>query len=205
MNKIDESILALTGFALRSILDNEYWKLFGYKSRPKRGKLFKRFVDDKKLTKETFIEKELLILSIIDVVKAIKTSNLSEDEQIIYLTGVLSGLFSPLHESDFFKKDDDFLEFVKHGLIDYQQDDILSTLPKRAKRSLDQDQMKSILSGVLLLTAISPDQLTNGFTLDRNKLQHYLTKIDSNERLSFSLGQDKISSYTKAASQMINI
>jgi len=205
MNKIDQSILTLTGFTLKALLDKEYWKLFGYKSRPKRGKIFKGFVNKSKIAKETFIEKELLLLSLIDIVEAIKISNLSEEEKILYLTGILSELFTPLHKSGFFENDDDFFEFTKKGLIDYKGNDILSAFPKRAKQSLNQDQMKSIHSGVLLLLALSPNQLTNGFTLDRNKLQFFLINIESSEKLSFPLEKDKVSTYTKAASQMIHI
>src|SRR3989339_1358177 len=105
MNKIDQSILTLTGFTLNALLDKEYWKLFGYKSRPKRGKLFKKFIEKSKLVKEEFIEKELLLLSFIDVIEAIKSSHLSEEEKVIYLTGILSELFTPLRESGFFEGD----------------------------------------------------------------------------------------------------
>ncbi|OGD81473.1 hypothetical protein A2572_02485 [Candidatus Collierbacteria bacterium RIFOXYD1_FULL_40_9] len=204
MNKIDQSILTLTGFTLNALLDKEYWKLFGYKSRPKRGKLFKKFIEKSKLVKEEFIEKELLLLSFIDVIEAIKSSHLSEEEKVIYLTGILSELFTPLRESGFFEGDDDYIKFIKIGIADYKEHDILATFPERAKKSLDQNQMKSIYSGVLMLIALSPNQLINGFTLDRKKLQHYLSKIDPAEKLTFHLASNKIPIYTKAASQIIN-
>lgn len=204
MDDINQSVIALTGFIPRALLDNEYWKIFGYKSRPKRGKIFRRFVDRSELAKEDFLEKELMILSMIDVIKAIKDKDTTEENKLLHLVGVLSNLFSPLQESGFFKDDLEYLTFIKEGVTDYSSGDITNAFSSREKKYLPKiNAKKSLFFGFLMFVTLNREHLENGFTLDRKILAGYISLEDPIKKLNFSLGKDKIPVYTDFASQIL--
>lgn len=54
----------LTGLIARIIIDEWTWRAFGYKSRPRRGRFFNRFVDPEALAEERFLTQELLFVSL---------------------------------------------------------------------------------------------------------------------------------------------
>ena len=74
--KTNRLIFQLLGSITEFLLDDETWKLFGYKKRPKRGAIFSRLFP-KKYELDNFIFRHFFILGVIDVLNGIKKSKQS--------------------------------------------------------------------------------------------------------------------------------
>ncbi|WP_433752293.1 hypothetical protein [Paenibacillus amylolyticus] len=60
---IEDLLSELTGISSRMVLDDWTWRVFGYKKRPKRGAFFTKFINKSKLIRETFLIREIFIMS----------------------------------------------------------------------------------------------------------------------------------------------
>jgi hypothetical protein len=58
MAYLEEQCQSTCAIIAESAIDNTHWKAFGYRRRPKRGKLFRRFVPAETLRQETFLLQE---------------------------------------------------------------------------------------------------------------------------------------------------
>lgn len=208
MNNLNKRVLYLSGLVLKNFLSNESWKLFGFKSRPRRGEIFRRFVNKTKLAKEDFFVKELILLSIIDVILAIKKQGIEEDNKSLYIIGVLSELFSPLSKSKIFNSDEDYLEFIKNGYEDYLNRKFIVSFISRVKKSIDEKNSISLVAGAVFLATHSNlgkgSILDNNIFLDRAVLAQEILPIDNTEKLSFPLDKSKFKFYYNFASELIS-
>ena len=204
INDINKSVISLSGFALTAFLSNDYWRLFGFKTMPRRGKIFRMFVPKSQLAIEDFIKKELFIWSLYDVIKAIKDSNTSSDNKNIHLTGILSNLFLPFYESGLFGDDLDFLSFIKEGVSDYASGNLLDVFLKRLKRLLPNVPTKKLQTGILLFYSVNDDGFKLGLSLDRNLLSKYISS-DSMQNLKVPLAPSKIETYGYFAIEILKL
>lgn len=82
MNRSAESfVINVVGFASGMVMDNDVWRLFGYKKRPKRGNMFTKFVSEKRLIPEKFLLRELFLVCIANAIEFL--NNESEDKDLI--------------------------------------------------------------------------------------------------------------------------
>lgn len=113
MTDINQIAYLATGWIGQPLLEDNIWKSFGFRSRPKRGKFFDFLVSKKKLGIEKFLVKEMLALSLIDIAQAAKPldSYVKDDcdFRILLLAGVISNTFTLglCHNLD------DFLDTIK--------------------------------------------------------------------------------------------
>lgn len=80
LNSAELFIKDVNGLASHLIVDDNTWRLFGYKKRPKRGAYFNFLVNKEKLKIEKFILRELYIICISNAVSIIEN-----DIKTIYL------------------------------------------------------------------------------------------------------------------------
>lgn len=59
MTSLDAQCLSTSTIVAQSVLDDAHWQAFGYKRRPRRGKLFRGLVGTSKLKRETTLTHEL--------------------------------------------------------------------------------------------------------------------------------------------------
>jgi len=87
-----EFVSCLQIYSSRLILDDYFWKIFGYKKRPQRGSWFNKFINQDKLNQEIFLRRELLIVSTCFSIKSF--DNISTDFQYKILSNLLDDLLS---------------------------------------------------------------------------------------------------------------
>lgn len=90
-NSAETFINDVNGLASSIIMDDNLWKLFGYKKRPKRGAFFNKFINDKRLKTEMFLLREMYIICIAN---AISFLNNELDTKKIFVKRILDQYFS---------------------------------------------------------------------------------------------------------------
>lgn len=65
------------------------------------------------------MERELVLLSTIDVIESVRAKNISDSDKQLYIIGVLSELIAPLSQSHIFNDDEDFFTHLSNGIKDY--------------------------------------------------------------------------------------
>jgi hypothetical protein len=199
---INDHTLNLAGLITRTSLEDGHWKIFGFKSRPKRGRIFNKFVDKTVYAKERFVLKELTLLSTIDVIVAIKQKNMSEEDKLLYIIGVLSNLYLPLSQSNIFDNDDEFLTFIGNGVETYSRETFLKSCISRVKDSFDEKSAKNLMVGCSIAGALNIQG--NGLILDRNIIaQEIYPTTGIGEKLNFPLKISKLEIYSNFAQKMI--
>lgn len=210
MNNLDQSILKITGLIAGAPFVDEHWALFGYKSRPRRGEFFRKFVDKSKLAKEDFLFKELLLLAIIDSIEAIREKDLTVIHQEIYIIGLLSNLFIPLEKSHIFKNESDFINFLKEGMDDYkvhtcleenseEKFPFLEILLQRIKKSLGEKDIK-FMAGAFMFSMFDNKK---GLILNRNTISGLISTDIEDNKFSFPLEKSKLAIFQKFAAEAL--
>ncbi|OGK62271.1 hypothetical protein A2334_02415 [Candidatus Roizmanbacteria bacterium RIFOXYB2_FULL_38_10] len=90
---INDLVEYLASTAMRPLLDDEVWRAYGYKKRPKSGNILHKLFPDK-FELEDFITKEVLTMGLIDVLNGVKKSKISSDEKLLIALGVLDQFIS---------------------------------------------------------------------------------------------------------------
>ena len=205
MNNLNHSVSLLIGWIAKASLDDEHWKIFGFKSRPKRGRAFDKFIDKNKLAKEDFLMKELFLLSTIDVIQAIKSKNLSEENKLTYLIGVLSQLFLPFSQSKIFDKNINYLNFIKNGVDDYLNQRFIDSFILRVKRLFDNDIAMNIIAGGIILSESGSKEQKNGLIFDRKIIAQKISIEIENDKLDFPLEINKLGIYKNFALEILKL
>lgn len=90
---INDLVLFLAGTAMQPLLKDDLWQCYGYRKRPKKGAIFNKMFP-KKYELENFISKEVLTMSLIDVLNGIKKSKVSSDTKLLISIGVIDQFLS---------------------------------------------------------------------------------------------------------------
>ena len=167
----DEQISLLTNITTNAAMKDENWRTFGFKGRPKRGLVFNRFINKSTLAAEKFVFKEMILLSIIDVIEAIKHKNLPYDIKFMLILGVLAKTFIPLFHAEEFNNSTEFIKFIQTGYEEYSSN--LGALLVRTKEyieeyKLDSNTSNKLFSGAVELgSSMCIDSDFKGFIKDR--------------------------------------
>lgn len=90
---INELVIFLAGTAMQPLLKDDLWQCYGYGKRPKTGNILNKMFP-KKYELENFISKEVLTMSLIDVLNGIKKSKVSSDTKLLISIGVIDQFLS---------------------------------------------------------------------------------------------------------------
>ncbi len=167
----DDQISLLTNITTNSAMKDENWRTFGFKGRPKRGLVFNRFINKSTLAAEKFMFKEMILLSIIDVIEAIKHKNLPDDIKFMLILSVLAKTFIPLFHAEIFNNSTELIKFIQTGYEEYSSN--LDALLVRTKEyieeyKLDNNTSNKLFSGAVELgSSICIDSDFKGFLKDR--------------------------------------
>ncbi|MFA5348985.1 MAG: hypothetical protein WC309_01275 [Candidatus Paceibacterota bacterium] len=202
MDNINKHTLYLSGLIAGAIVNNEHWKIFGFKKRPKRGKIFERFINQSELIKENFLIKELFLLSTIDVIEAIKKKDIAEEDKLLYVVGVLSRLSLPSLQSNIFNDDIGLAEFLRNGIKDYLNKPFIESFSLRAKKSIDENSAKSLIAHCMIIAAFNDQK--KGLILDRHIIAQEISPIEREEKLETSLDNNQLKIYTDLAQEIMD-
>ncbi|MDF1543933.1 MAG: hypothetical protein P1R58_02385 [bacterium] len=121
---LDELARHISANILQSVTDDVTWIFLGYKRRPKRGKLFRRFVSKEKLWLEDSIKRELFLSTWIEYWDIL--GNLLSIEVHTRINAYILAMFIEEHRSvgrlyKFFQIPDETtaVDFVCQGLVQY--------------------------------------------------------------------------------------
>jgi len=88
---INKLVDTLTSICAGCLLDDECWKCYGYKKRPKKGTVWIKLFH---LELQQYITKELLTMSFIDVLSGIKKSKVTSTIKLLLSIGVLDRIYT---------------------------------------------------------------------------------------------------------------
>jgi hypothetical protein len=191
---VNDVVEALSTVVAHVMVDDTLWRVFGYKSRPKRGAFFRRFVDKQKLEIEDFILRELLVLALNDVMRAVRRNFPECDDQLVILVGVLDRLLCALQYS---WSADALVDYVDGALQDYgstshPEEVFCARMKKHVPDAHQRLQAKLLVGSVMLLSmprvslGETPEQ---GLILHDDLLDKQLANIRIVEKLRTVCGE----------------
>lgn len=190
MNKLNQSVSLLSSFVARTMLDDQNWQMFGFKSRPKRGKVFDNFISDARLAKEKFVLRELLLFSMTDIIQAIKSVELEETNKLLYLVGVLSTIFT----GGTFEDEKEYFTFLRTGILDYSGHDFIKTFAARAEKAVGKEDTVRLIAGAVVLKSFNSQEV--GLIYDKKVLSQQVCLEIGEDHLDFPLANDKLEEYS---------
>lgn len=190
MNNLNQSVSTLSSFIAHAMMDDRNWQMFGFKSRPKRGKIFDRFISDARLAKEKFVLRELLLFSMTDIIQAIKAVELEETDKLLYLVGVLSTLFT----GGAFDDEKEYFAFLKIGIRAYSGHDFIKTFASRAEKAVGKEEMIRLIAGAVVLKSFKSQEV--GLIYDKQVLSQQVCLEIGEDHLDFPLENSKLKEYS---------
>jgi len=174
---VNNLVLFLAGTAMRPLLQDDLWQCYGYANRPKSGAILSKMFP-KKFELENFISKEVLTMSIIDVLNGIKKSKASSDTKLLISIGVIDQfisttkhLFSPESFMDnLFVSYDSYLKCDKSKLHE--------PIIIKSKSVLDKKDFAKFIVGTIKLLAM---EHADDYLL---KSDYFRDTIDKSTKLS---------------------
>jgi hypothetical protein len=204
MNNLNKSIFALSGTIAEGCIKDEYWKIFGFKSCPKRGKYFDFLVSKDRLKKEDFLLKELLLLSTIDSMRAIRIKISSDQDCKLYIVGLLSMLYKEFAKFHFISERS-FLEFFETGVYDYSIHDCLVSFEARVKEALGSELSKALVGGFHFFIGPDASQYKEGIFLNLEVISDYISLDIATDEFIFYSNNHMLKEFNISASEIIRI
>lgn len=143
----------------RSALDDRHWRVFGFKKRPRRGRLFLRFVAAPMLERETVLLRELMAADFANVFNwAIQCNDFAHRTSFLakLLEYCVDGTGEPLWPVFRFPSRRDAIDFVSHACDAYraaEREERMHIFLKRYAEALSQPVPKEWLVGTAWLFA----------------------------------------------------
>lgn len=204
MNNLNKSLFALVGTIAGACIKDDYWKIFGFISCPKRGKYFDFLISKDRLKKEKFLLKEILLLSTMDSIRAIKTKISSEKDDRLYIMGLLSMLYkeySKLH----FDSERSFLEFFETGVYDYSLHDCIVSFEARVKEALGSELSEELIDGFHFFIGPNPSRNKEGIFLSLDVISEYISTDIATDEFIFHSNNYMLREFDITASEIIRI
>ncbi len=207
MKSLEEQAEFLAGAVFHTILLDENWQLFGFRSRPKRGRVFVRFVSDSRLLVERFIFRELLLMNVGDIVAAIKQNAWATDKKLRMLMLFAAIVYSKLRNVDIFESSDTYLGYLTEGIPAYERS--IGSLLIRTKTYIEKHDLENaweekLLRGVVNFSRqldLGPD--FEGFVQNRSLIASRIADTDFPARACFPLGPTLIDDYADFAERLL--
>lgn len=175
--------------AMRPVLDNEIWKCYGYKKRPKHGSIVYKFFPQK-FALETFISKTIFTISLIDLLNGIKKSNEDITTKLLISIGIFDTFFNITKEmftSDQFMED--FFSFYD-SYIKREQLKLNELVILKAKDILDKKNFIKFMFGTTMLLTSSTD-----FLIKSDYFKNIIENSSKNGKLSIAMSEEIYNKY----------
>lgn len=198
--KLNDLVLYLSAMAMKPVLDNELWKVYGYSKRPKSGSVFHKMFPDK-FELEDYITKDVLTMGLIDILNAIKKSSKSSEEQLLIAFGVVDQ-FTETTKHMF--PSDDFIDYLLSSYSSYVEGDkakIHEPWIIKSKDKLNKKNFAKYMVGTI--TLLGTETHNGDFFLDTSILKNTINNSVIDEKLKVSLSEDKHKKYIDLLSSHI--
>jgi len=196
MTDINKEAEYIIGAIASVITDDDLWKNYGYKKRPKRGLIFSKFF--KKQTElENHIVKVVIAMSFIDLIKALNKSKLDKTEKLALLmlvTDRVNAVTKQILPTD---------EIVQFTIEKYEECEKNNTkeicLPFTREKSLSKNNFAKFMAGTISMFST---QKLDYFLMDSEQLVKRYNKIDKLSE-EYKLKDLKNEEYTKTWDKII--
>lgn len=200
---INDLVEYLAGTAMRPLLDDELWRVYGYKKRPKSGNAWHKLFPDK-FELEDFITKEVLTMGFIDVLNGIKKSKASSEEKLLISLGVLDQFISTTQHMF---TPDSFVDNLLSSYASYIKCDkskIHEAVIVKSKDVLDKKNFARFMVGTITLLGTS--ERGGDYFLNSAILKDTIDKTSLENKLKLSMPEEMYRKYgDKLSKQVLNI
>lgn len=203
MNKtidVNDLVEYLAGTAMRPLLDDEVWRAYGYKKRPKSGNAWHKLFPEK-FEFEDFITREVLTMGLIDVMNGIKKSKVSSDEKLLISLGVLDQFIlttKHMFDSDSFM---DNLLSSYDSYIKYDKAKVHEPIIVKSKDILNKKNFAKFMVGTITLLGTSPHD--GDYFLKSSVLKDTINNATFENKLKLSMPEEMYRKYGEMLSKQI--
>lgn len=197
---VNDLVEYLAGTAMRPLLDDEVWRAYGYKKRPKSGSAWHKLLPDK-FELEDFITKEVLTMGLIDVINGIKKSKVTSDEKLLISLGVLDQFITTTkHMFD----PDSFMNNLLSSYDSYTKCDkskVHEPIIIKSKDILNKKNFAKFMVGTITLLGTSPHD--GDYFLKSSILKDTINNATFENKLKLSIPEEMYRRYGEMLSKHI--
>lgn len=197
---INDLVLFLASTAMKPLLDDEIWQVYGYDKRPKIGNIWHKMLP-KKFALEDFITKEILTLGLIDVLNGIKKTKKSSEEKLLLSLGVMDQFFTT---TEHMFASDSFMDNLLSTYASYINSDkskLHEPLILKSKEILDKKNFAKFMVGTIKLLGISGNN--EDYLLKSSYLKDVIENSSLENKLNLSMSEEKYKKYGEILSTHI--
>lgn len=197
---INDLVLFLTSMALKPLLIDEIWQNFGYRKRPKKGRIWSRLFP-KKFKLENLIMKDLLTMGLIDTLNGIKKSSKLIDTQLVISIGVIDKFLSTI------KYLFDPIPFMDNLFSIYSSFAICENLKShepfilKSKNILNKKHFAKFLVGIITLLGMST--YTDGFLIKNDYIKEIIDDSFCKNKLQIDMSDKMCEKYVNLVLEKI--
>lgn len=192
---INKLVDELTYFAVQPLMDDNVWRYYAYKKRPKHGSLRKKLFP-KSFELENFIIKQLLIMGVIDIICGIKQSNIPNETKLSLTVGVIDRIKSV---SIALISLEVFMDSLTSSFIKQTNNKKSDPYILEAQHILKKEDFARFLVGTI---ALFPENMDDYF-LDSNIIKTRIEKSNCNGKLNVSLNNKELKKMLELIDQHI--
>jgi hypothetical protein len=200
---INNLVLFLATTGMRPLLNDEIWRYYGYKKRPKKGDIWNKLFP-KMFELENFIAKEILIIGLIDLLNGIKKSKETYDTKLLISIGVIDQFLSAtkhLLSADLFMEDlfSAYASYLKSNKSNLHKPIIL-----KAKDVLNKKDFAKFMVGTIkLFTELFTIECAGNFLLKSNYVEEIIEKSSKEHKLKISMSKKMYRKYVPLLEEKI--
>jgi len=202
---IQEVVDSFAGQVAHCMTGDEYWSVFGYEKRPKHGAAFRSKIPARQLAIEDFILTELMIMSFTDIVLAIRQADISEDDSLLVLTGLLDQLIFAVRG---WRSYPQLIAYLHEGLADYhlsERDHYSDIFFRRGKKTLTQKEIAPLGTAVTVLWLMPHLPEEEGLILVRSMLSREISSKNLTGNLAVKSDDTILGILTKQADTFLSM
>ncbi len=187
---INDLVLSLAVLAMKPLLSDEVWQCYGYKKRPKHGNIWNR-ISPKIFELENFIQKELIVMGLIDVFNGVKKSTENSDTKLLISIGIVDQFLSlPNNKSHELFMENLFSTYDTY--LKSEKSKIHEPIILKAKDVLGKKDFAKFMVGTIRLVAIHN---TGDFLLKSDYIKDVIEKSSTEGKLDIYIPNEVYRQY----------
>jgi len=200
INDINELVDVLTGIVVQLILNDDIWKKFGFKKRPRKGHVWHR-IFPKKFELNNLIIRETITMGLIDTFNGIKKSNLPIEIKLLISTGLIDRTLptiSHLFDAEVFI---DNLISTYHSCSSCEKSNFHEPFIHKSKDILSKKDFAKFLVGVTTLLGAPP--FTEDLLISSEYIKDLVENITIEKQLVIEMPEDLFQEYATIMSKEV--
>ncbi len=204
MNKepcnINSLIKNLTAISFEPRLSNQVWQNYSFNKMPERGNIWYRLFP-KKFKLENLIGKELLMMSLLDVLNGIKKSNNNLEDKVLILLGVIDQFISVVK---IYFPTNIFMEefFLTYDLyLNSGKEEVCSSIILNNQKTLNKKDFAIFMIGTIKTTYLSGNE---NFLLNTDLIKNLVERQFTEDKLDLYMSDEQSKKYVDLLKSLFN-